>query len=733
MKKRLNNNGFAIAGLLYSLLIIFLALIFSFLLMLSNRKTILDQIKKDVYNNLSGIVTDEISIDLNELPAVFIEGTDYSLPSNIINTKKSESEVSCKINDKVVTSTSSLTQGYYTVNCEIIVGDKSDTVEKEITVVSKGTSVYFNPETGKVCNQTDVVSTTGTKSGCMKWYIYSDENKNSFNLILDHNTTAHISWNSTGSNSEIKEASQQLISDTSTWDKSLNSRLITANEVAHITGADKESALKFDSVKSYGTDVDKNSAWFYLDGSGNSYSTTDGWRKRVATTKGSSKYFWLYDNTNGCTSYGCNIDDSNTDGYWIGHAVTGSSNYVWTISKAGNLTVGAANTSTSYGIRPVITVNKALFYKSKTKSEYEISANNLLKSIQNKITSQTQEGIYYFDESGDLDYNLNNIKIELNDQGIDKTKGNVSIYNNNVIYACFNYGKYNFEYNYNTKKLNSINYKCSTVRGENLVVNGDLSYGDNTNFPALTYKDSSFSISGNKNVVSDFYIPIDPNKTYELGIDMKSSNTTATYYVGFRDFDVDKKEITPDSVMYIPQTITTLSKDLNNGDTVVHLTDLSKWKNSTSSSSYKRGFIFWNYKDSTGYEYPELIYSKNIFKTLWNDSNVNKTNNTITLNSAWSKGTIKAGTKLSQATSGNVFNYSILQNKTVTTSWATYKASNINGIGKKNIDSDGNGGTVSTTFRDGSKFIKISFFIDYNKTADTTTNIKNIYFREVIS
>ena len=214
---------------------------------------------------------------------------------------------------------------------------------------------------------------------------------------------------------------------------------------------------------------------------------------------------------------------------------------------------------------------------------------------------------------------------------------------------------------------------------------------------------------------------------------MKSSNTTATYYVGFRDYDVDKNEITPNSVMYIPQTITTLSKDLNNGDTVVYLTDLSKWKNSTSSSSYKRGFIFWNYKDSTGYEYPELIYSKNIFDTLWNDSNVDKTNNTITLNSAWNKGTIKAGTKLSQATSGNVFNYSILQNKTVTTSWVTYKASNINGIGKKSIDSDGNGGTVSTTFRDGSKFIKISFFIDYNKTADTTTNIKNIYFREVIS
>ena len=710
MKKRLNNNGFAIAGLLYSLLIIFLALIFSFLLMLSNRKTILDQIKKDVYNNLSGIVTDEISIDLNELPAVFIEGTDYSLPSNIINTKKSESEVSCKINDKVVTSTSSLTQGYYTVNCEIIVGNKSDTVEKEITVISKGTSVYFNPETGKVCNQADVVSTTGTKSGCMKWYIYSDENKNSFNLILDHNTTARVAWNSTGNNSEIKEAAQQLITDTSTWDKSLNARLITANEVAKITGN-----TSFDEKTS--------SDWFYLDSNN---------KTQVANSTNKSKYSWLYDYTESCEEKGCNIEDSSTTAYWTSSSTVNRPKFVWIVYRLGTLDYSDVS-NTNRGIRPVITVNKALFYKSKTKSEYEISANNLLKSIQNKITSQTQEGIYYFDESGTLDYNLNNIKIELNDQGIDKTKGNVSIYNNNVIYACFNYGKYNFEYNYNTKKLNSINYKCSTVRGENLVVNGDLSYGDNTNFPALTYKDSVFSISGNKNVVSDFYIPIDPNKTYELGVDMKSSNTTATYYVGFRDYDVDKNEITPNSVMYIPQTITTLSKDLNNGDTVVYLTDLSKWKNSTSSSSYKRGFIFWNYKDSTGYEYPELIYSKNIFDTLWNDSNVDKTNNTITLNSAWNKGTIKAGTKLSQATSGNVFNYSILQNKTVTTSWVTYKASNINGIGKKSIDSDGNGGTVSTTFRDGSKFIKISFFIDYNKTADTTTNIKNIYFREVIS
>ena len=56
MNKKLNNSGFAIAGILYTLLVIFLALIFSFLLMLNNRKTILYEIKKYIYNDLIKIV-----------------------------------------------------------------------------------------------------------------------------------------------------------------------------------------------------------------------------------------------------------------------------------------------------------------------------------------------------------------------------------------------------------------------------------------------------------------------------------------------------------------------------------------------------------------------------------------------------------------------------------------------------------------------------------------------------
>lgn len=46
-------------------------------------------------------------------------------------------------------------------------------------------------------------------------------------MILDHNTTSSVnSWNL---------AEEQLTSDTNTWDKSLNARLIKPDEIAKIT------------------------------------------------------------------------------------------------------------------------------------------------------------------------------------------------------------------------------------------------------------------------------------------------------------------------------------------------------------------------------------------------------------------------------------------------------------------------------------------------------------------
>ena len=229
------------------------------------------------------------------------------------------------------------------------------------TKLTKGTAVYLNPETKTLCEEKDVVSTTGTKIGCMKWYVYKDNGNGTYQLILDHNTTATVVWNSTRSNTSMGEVAKALTKDTETWDSSLNARLITADEIAEITGANLDTTIKWSSSKTYGeSDIETQSGWFYFDGTGTTYSGTDGWRKIVATTQGASKYAWLYDNTNGCTSYGCNIDDSSNYGYWTSTPVVGDSYIVWSVYRGGNLSRSSVGNVGFYGVRPVITISKSI-------------------------------------------------------------------------------------------------------------------------------------------------------------------------------------------------------------------------------------------------------------------------------------------------------------------------------------------------------------------------------------
>ena len=120
----MNNKGFAVSGILYTVLLMFLALLSMLLWNLENRKSLLDKIKADV-NNL-----------LNEV---------------------------------------------------------------EYKVYSNGYAIYFNPQTGELCEENEAVSTTGTKTGCMKWYAFNDSKyDDTVNLLLDHNTTAGLAWNTVG-------------------------------------------------------------------------------------------------------------------------------------------------------------------------------------------------------------------------------------------------------------------------------------------------------------------------------------------------------------------------------------------------------------------------------------------------------------------------------------------------------------------------------------------------------
>ena len=194
-----------------------------------------------------------------------------------------------------------------------------------------GTVVYYNPVSGEKCKSSE--------EGCMKWYVFNDEEGNAtVNVILDHNTTAKVVWNSTGNNSEMKEVKRKLEEDTKDWKNT--ARLITASEIAKIT-----KNPTFDATQS-------GQSWFCFDT--NKSDNTN----YCAKAQGTSQYPWLFDYTYECTSRGCNTPDSSTKGYWTSTSYTGATVYAWHVSYGGNLRYTPV-TYTDIGVRPVITISKS--------------------------------------------------------------------------------------------------------------------------------------------------------------------------------------------------------------------------------------------------------------------------------------------------------------------------------------------------------------------------------------
>ena len=250
----------------------------------------------------------------------------------------------------------SLKIGEYVINCNgetIKNGEIGEHPKTTYKVYSNGTAIYYNPQTNSICSESESVSTTGTKTGCMKWYTFNDnEDSSTVNMILDHNTTGIITWNKYGENlsyedSNLSSAIQDL-KTTSGW--LVNPRIISAEEVAKITNNDKFTGSALGES-------------FYLDS--NSQTQT-------ATSQGASKYAWLFDYTNSCTKAGCNVEDNNgytngiyngfCTGYWTSSSISGS-NRVWNVSNNGSLSTTEKQIATANGIRPVITIEKTIIVK----------------------------------------------------------------------------------------------------------------------------------------------------------------------------------------------------------------------------------------------------------------------------------------------------------------------------------------------------------------------------------
>ena len=269
------------------------------------------------------------------------DGT-YNVPMTGITVKgESPTKGWLKIEKGMVTNYSFVIGKYViTKGSEIVKGDEPAKSDEEVTKTGPTQElgkesdtykaiVYLDPtDLAKYCDASNSVSTTGTKEGCMKWYAYSDDGTN-YNMILDHNTTAKVtSWNA---------SKTQIATDITSWNSSLKARLITAEEVAKITG---------------NTNWTSTSEWYCLDT--NQQDSTN----YCSKTQGTSKYAWLFDYTNNCISYGCNIEDSSNYGYWTGTSVFNSDSRVWYIVRNGYMNYLDAKHDDNRGIRPVITISK---------------------------------------------------------------------------------------------------------------------------------------------------------------------------------------------------------------------------------------------------------------------------------------------------------------------------------------------------------------------------------------
>ena len=269
----------------------------------------------------------------------------YTLPISNVEVKGSKPTSGwIVIQDGEVTNYSMVMNEYVvTKGNETVKGTKISGATKEEaseTDTHRGI-VYLDPTNlSNVCNAENSVSTTETKTGCMKWYIFNDDGNN-YTMILDHNTTARIRWNDDNKNVSYEESNlYEVVQDlktTSGW--IVEPRLITAEEITTITGK-----TDFDS-----TNI---SSRYYFDSNN---------QTQTATTQGASKYAWLFDYTNGCTSDGCNIIDTSTFGYWTSttFGTTGSNTDVWHANGDGYLYSGYASRN-DIGIRPVITISKSI-------------------------------------------------------------------------------------------------------------------------------------------------------------------------------------------------------------------------------------------------------------------------------------------------------------------------------------------------------------------------------------
>jgi len=201
----------------------------------------------------------------------------------------------------------------------------------------------------------------------------------------------------------------------------------------------------------------------------------------------------------------------------------------------------------------------------------------------------------------------------------------------------------------------------------NLIING-LGENGAENWTSSNYISTTEIPSGHSEIKASYYnsnmtkeyIPINPNHSYTVSAYLKTTGaTTGTTYPSIYPYDYDKKFIAcyNSTIGFSNAYKTTLAQPLKKGDTKIYATNLSAW--TTADTNYYFHVAIFGYKDSSGYVYPDMVYTADSpsFGSKTDKSNIDKTNNIITLKAPFTGEYRPAGTTICQATEGATYYY----------------------------------------------------------------------------
>jgi len=261
---------------------------------------------------------------------------------------------------------------------EIIIASLSgEEKEDGATYIKNGIEIYYNPVSGELCNSSDSVSTTGTVTGCMHWYLYSVKGDYA-NMLLDHNITelkaADGAWISSDKYNAESAAAVGItypgIETFLEWGygsgKSYNARgpVTALNTLKSLTngwnGTQTPKVPNSSSTNEYIITKDKNDNKYQID-----YT---GYKARLIT-KDEAAYLGCTFNRDSCPEWvqkGTEYDDSSEYwhiyGYWTSSpcnsenlSIISQNAYAYVVDRILALNSSYAQTDTE-GIRPVITV-----------------------------------------------------------------------------------------------------------------------------------------------------------------------------------------------------------------------------------------------------------------------------------------------------------------------------------------------------------------------------------------